>query len=46
MAALEAGIDPIKEFNAIQGGAPKDFHTFAMMKGRLLCDTNPLNGFA
>lgn len=35
VTALEAGIDPKGEFNAIKGGVPKDFHTFAVLKERL-----------
>lgn len=35
IAALEVGIDPIDEFNAIQGGVPTDFHTYAVLRIRL-----------
>jgi hypothetical protein len=36
--ALKAGIDPKDDFNAINGGVPKDFHTFAVLKERLARD--------
>ncbi|MBN1535788.1 MAG: hypothetical protein JW908_03570 [Anaerolineales bacterium] len=40
IASLDAGIDPKDEFNAIQGGVPINFDTFAVLKGRLSGDKN------
>jgi hypothetical protein len=35
VAALEAGLEPKAEFEAIGGGVPADFHRYAVLKGRL-----------
>ncbi|MBN1533036.1 MAG: hypothetical protein JXA20_10270 [Spirochaetes bacterium] len=33
-AFKEAGLDPVVHFNAMGGGVPADFHTFAVVRGR------------